>query len=130
VAISLWRDIRENPYFDALVGAVTRHIGEGTGVGLRATFGLSDEETIRALVKGAGGTDPKITVHPLDLKLPILSEFIPRHVRATPMEAGFSAASPEKRRAVVEEVSEGLVSYDTGGGACAPFRTYRVQAVK
>lgn len=130
VALSLWCEIQESPYFDALVQAVTRHISAETAVGLRAAFGLSDLETIRTLVEAAGYTHPGVEVKQLDLRLPILSEFVPRHVSATPMAAGFSAASPEKRQAVVAEVSEKLASYDSGNGVCVPFRTYLVQAVK
>ncbi|SFF57761.1 Methyltransferase domain-containing protein [Fontimonas thermophila] len=130
VALSLWCEIQESPYFDALVQAVTRHIGAETAVGLRAAFGLSELATIRALVEGAGYTDLRITVKQLDLRLPRLSDFVPRHVSATPMAGGFSAASPEKQQAVVEDVSKKLASYDSGNGVCVPFRTYLVQAVK
>ncbi len=130
VALSLWCDIQENPYFDALVQAVTRHIGAETAVGLRAAFGLSDLETIRALLEAAGYTHSGVEVKQLGLRLPALSEFVPRHVSATPMAAGFSAASPEKRQAVVKEVSERLSSHVSGNGVCVPFRTYLVEAVK
>jgi ubiquinone/menaquinone biosynthesis C-methylase UbiE len=130
VALSLWCDIQESPYLDALVQAVTRHIGAETAMGLRAAFRLSDLETTRALVEGAGYKDLRTTVKQLDLQLPVLSDFVPRHVSATPMAAGFNTASPEKRQVVVEEVSEKLASYNSGNGVCVPFRTYLVQAVK
>ncbi len=56
VALSLWCDIQESPYFDALARAIARHIGAEAAVGLREAFGLSDLETIRALVEAAGYT--------------------------------------------------------------------------
>ena len=130
IAVSLWCDIRESPYFDALVQAVTDHIGTETAMGLRAAFGLSEPETIRALVKGAGFSNLRTTVKQLDLRLPVLSDFVPRHVSATPMAAGFNSASPEKRHAVIENVSDKLASYGTGAGVRVPFRTHLVQATK
>lgn len=130
IAISLWCDIRESPYFDALVHAVTRHIGAETAMGLRSAFGLSDLEAIRALVEEAGFKDVSTTVGQLNLRLPVLSHFVPRHISATPMDAGFNTASPEKRRVVIEEVSDKLASYDMGEGLRIPFRTYLVQARK
>jgi SAM-dependent methyltransferase len=130
IAVSLWCDIRESPYFDALVQAVTHHIGADTARGLRAAFGLSDLEIIRALLDGAGFKDPRATAEQLDLQLPVLADFVPRHVSATPMAAGFNTASPEKRHAVIEEVSDKLASYATGAGVRIPFRTHLVQAMK
>ena len=37
-ALSLWCDIRQNPYFHSLVQAVGRRIGPQTAAGLRAVF--------------------------------------------------------------------------------------------
>lgn len=48
-------DIRESPYFDALVQAMTHHIGRETAIGLRAAFGLSDVHVIHALCLEACG---------------------------------------------------------------------------
>jgi SAM-dependent methyltransferase len=130
VALSLWCDIRDNPYFDVLVQAVTKHIGAETAAGLRAAFGLSDSETIRSLVTGAGFKGVKATVKDLDLELPTPQDFVPLHVSATPMSTGFYAATEEARRAVVYEVSQRLAPYGTGQGIRAPFRTHFVMGVK
>lgn len=130
VAVSLWRDIRENPYFDVLVQAVTHHISAETAMGLRAAFGLTDLNTILTLLSGAGFITPEATVKQLDLDLPILSQFVPQHVSATPMVAGFNAASHEKRQAVIQEVAEKLVAFETRDGVRIPFRMHLVRAMK
>jgi SAM-dependent methyltransferase len=130
VAVSLWCDIRECPYFDVLVQAVTHHISAETAVGLRAAFGLTDLNTIQTLLSGAAFMTPEATVKQLDLDLPILSEFVPQHVSATPMAAGFNAASHEKRQAVIQEVAEKLASFETKDGVRIPFRTHPVRAMK
>lgn len=119
-----------SPYFHVLVQAITKHIGPETAAGLRAAFGLSDSETIRALLAGAGFNNIKITVKELDLELPKPQDFVPLHVSATPMSTGFYAASEEARRAVVVDVSENLAPYETEQGMRVPFRTHLVMGVK
>src|SRR5690606_28593622 len=89
VVLSLWSDIRESPYFDALVSAVMKHIGAEVAAGLGAAFNLADPETIRALLTHAGFKGVTTTVERLDLELPELRDFVPRHVSATPMVSGF-----------------------------------------
>jgi SAM-dependent methyltransferase len=130
VAVSLWCDIRESPYFQVLVEGVTKHIGAETAAGLRAAFGLSDLEAVRALLAGAGFKNVKTTVKELNLELPKPQDFVPLHVSATPMSAGFHAALEEARRAVIRDVSEHLSPYETGEGIVVPFRTHLVMGVK
>jgi SAM-dependent methyltransferase len=130
IAVSLWCDIRECPYFRVLVEGVTKHIGAESAAGLRAAFGLSDLEAIRALLAGAGFKSVTTTVKELDLELPRLQDFVPLHVSATPMSTGFFAASAEARRAVVYDMSEDLAPYETGQGIRVPFRTHLVMGVK
>ena len=130
IAVSLWCDLRESPYFHGLVQAVTDHIGVETASGLRAAFSLPDLETICALLTSAGFKDPRAAVKQLDLELPNLSEFVPRHVSATPMAGGFHAASEEARRQVIQQVSEQLLPYETDQGIRVPFRTHLVMGTK
>lgn len=124
LASGLWCDIRESPYFDALVEAVARHIGPDTAAGLKAAFTLSNPDEIRDLMLGAQLKNIGTTVRQLDLDLPPLSEFVPLHVSATPMAAGFNAASRPAQQAVMEEVSEGLARYKMDGGVRIPFKTH------
>lgn len=130
VVLSVWCDIHDSPYFHALVQAVAKHIGADTAAGLRAAFGLADSETIRALLTGAGFTNVTATVTQLQLELPKPQDFVPQHVRATPMSTGFAAASDEARRAVVHDVAEQLVPYDTGHGIRVPFGTQLVMGIR
>lgn len=130
VAVSLWCDLQQSPYFHRLVQAVTNHIGAETAAGLRAAFGLSDPAAIRALLTEAGINDVKVTTIELQLELPKPQDFAPRHISATPMSAGFSAASEAARRAVVDEVSEQMVPYETGQGIRVPFGMHLVMGVR
>ncbi len=130
VAVSLWCDVQESPYFYALVQAVTRYIDAQTATGLGAAFSLCDLAAIRSLLAEAGFENIQAMVQQFDVELPSLSDFVPRHVSATPMAPGFNAATVEARQVVVQAVSEELASYETGSGVRIPFRTYLVQALK
>lgn len=129
IAVSLWCDIHDNPYFDALVEAVATNIGGDTAAGLSAAFGLTDPDSIRVLLSGAGFESVEATIERLDLELPKPEDFVPRHVSATPMSTGFYAASEEARRAVVRDVSGAMAAYETDHGIRVPFRTHLLMGI-
>lgn len=131
VALSVWSDITGSPYFDALVDAVSNHIGPGVAQGLRAAFSLSDSAVVHAGLLDAGFTGIESDLHRIEIKLPPLEHFIPRHVSATPMAAGFAAAEDSQRQAVIQEVGERLAPLsDADGGARVPFRTHLIRALR
>ncbi len=130
VVVSSWCDIRESPYFHILVQAVSRHIGPETAAALEAAFSLCDADSIRTLMTGVGFQTVKVAVEQLDLELPRPHEFVPRHVSATPMSAGFHAASETARQLVIEETSEQLAQYVIEGGIGVPFRTRFAMATR
>jgi ubiquinone/menaquinone biosynthesis C-methylase UbiE len=130
IAVSSWCNIQENPYFHELVQAVTTHISPETAAELGAAFNLSDSNTIHTLLTEAGFKNVTTTVRQLDLELPQLQDFVPRHVSATPMSTGFQAASEAARRAVIQSMSGQLAQYKTYSGIRVPFCTHLVQAIK
>ncbi|HBY99075.1 MAG TPA: transposase [Chloroflexi bacterium] len=129
-ALSLWCDIQENPYFHALTETIARHISQDTAAGLMAIFGLSKANEIRSVLSEAGFHSIKMKVQQLNLALPKLKDFVPRHIIATPMAAGFNAASPLVQVKVIQEVAERLELYTTESEVCIPFRTHLVLARK
>jgi hypothetical protein len=130
LAVSLWCDIQESPYFHVLVEAISAHVGRETAVGLQVAFGLSAADEIRALLVEAGLECLEMTIRQLDLELPELQDFVPRHISATPMAAGFNAASTVTQQAVIQEVAEQLAQYATTTGVRVPFRTHLAMATK
>lgn len=126
LALSLWCAIEESPYFSVLVDVVATHIGTETAAGLNAAFALSDADDIHALLAEAGFEQIEIATSQLDLPLPKLTEFVPRHITATPMAAGFSGASESIQRAVIQEVSERLSAYEGDDHARVPFSSYMI----
>lgn len=130
VAVSLWCDIEENPYFHVLVEVIARHIGQETAMGLKAAFGLSSADKICTLLMNAGFARVEMTIEQLDLELPKLKDFVPRHISATHMAAGFNAATQTEQQAVIQEVSVQLAAYELNAGVRIPFRTHLAVATK
>jgi hypothetical protein len=129
-ALSLWCEIQENPYFYALVEAITQHIGREIAAGLMAAFGLSGAGQINELLNEAGFERIDIVVEQLDLQLPELEHFVPRHISATPMAPGYNAAPLSAQQAVVQDFSESLAHYRIEIGSCIPFKTHFAIAQK
>lgn len=130
VALSLWCDIQANPYFHTLVEAVARHIGPETAAGLGAAFRLSDADEICALLSAAGLVSIEMAVVQLDLDLPALAEFVPRHISATPMASGYAAAPASAQRAVIDDIAGHLAPYQTSAGVRIPFRSHMARGYR
>ncbi|MGF1504549.1 MAG: class I SAM-dependent methyltransferase [Chloroflexi bacterium] len=130
VYISLWTDIEQSPYFAALVRAVAHHISEDTAAGLGSAFNLTELDTILAHCASSGFEGPAASVAEITLLLPPLQEFVPKHIRATPMGIAYDAAEPATQQAIVDELVDKLAAYETSTGAAIPFRSHLVRAVK
>ena len=130
MVLSLWCDITHNPYFDVLVSAISNYIGVETAVGLQSAFALSDPHTIHNLLRQAGFEHIEMHTTQLDLALPPLAEFIPRHISATPMAAGFNRAPESMQKVVIEEVIEKLKGYEENGRLQIPFRSHMIRIRK
>jgi len=130
VVVSLWSDIEENPYFDILADAISKHVGEETAASLQAIFSLSNADEMRALLESAGFTNIEMTVKQLELELPELKDFVPRYISATYMATGFNAAEQAAQQAVIQEVSAQLALYESNDSITIPFRVNLAKAVR
>jgi ubiquinone/menaquinone biosynthesis C-methylase UbiE len=130
VTLSLWCDIQESPYFNALVATISQHIGSDTAAGLGAAFGLTNPDEIRSLLSSAGFSAVEITVTQLELDLPPLEEFVPKHISATPMTVGYSAASQVAQQAVIDDLITKLAQFKYKDGLRLPFRSYTARGYK
>jgi len=130
LAVSVWSDIRDNPYFDGLVRAITRHIGAETAAGLGAAFNLADSQTANTLLKESEFSIAQAAVQRLDMDLPKLQDFVAKHVSATPMAAGFQAATEDSQQSVVTELAEQLSPFETALGVRVPFSTHLLLGIR
>ncbi|MEZ4714334.1 MAG: methyltransferase domain-containing protein [Caldilineaceae bacterium] len=123
VAVSFWSDIGESPYFNALVRAIDTHIGAEVAAGLRSAFGLADADVASALFRNAGFRRVEMSQARLDLPLPTLTDFVPRHISATPMSIGFQSASQDIQTRLVQSVCEEL-AFDGAETPSIPFTSH------
>jgi SAM-dependent methyltransferase len=130
VAFSVWRGTVENPYFQAQAEAITQHISAEAAAGLRAGFALADPAVIETLLQEAGLTTIEVSVQQLDLPLPDLEEFVPRHILATPLAAAYNAAPPAAQQAVIDDVIAQLAAFAKNSSVTVPFRTNIARAQK
>jgi len=96
--LSVWCDLRENPYFHAIVESISKYIGRETAVGLEAAFGLADPQEVRTLIVQAGLSGIEVAVGQVDLNLPEPTEFVPIHVSATRMSTGLNCIKLRQKR--------------------------------
>jgi SAM-dependent methyltransferase len=128
--VSLWCPIAQNPYFDALVHSIAHHIGEETAAGLKAAFQLSNLDEIHDLLREASFVEVEAVATEIPLTLPPISDFVPRHIAATPMGPGYAAAPTTTQQAVLDTVAEQLADYQSNPGIRVPFRSHLIRAVK
>jgi ubiquinone/menaquinone biosynthesis C-methylase UbiE len=131
VGIGVWGPLSSNPYFEAQVKCVSEHISPEVAAGLGAGFTLSDAGEILELLEEAGFIDIEILVRELKLPLPNLESFIPDHISATPLAAGFNAAPEAARQTVIRQMVERLAPYAAADGSVqVPFRSHLARARK
>ena len=129
VYISLWSPIEESPYFDALVNTVATHINPDTAAGLGSAFNLSDIDEIKSLLQDAQFTEISSDIAELHLELPPIHEFVPRHISATPMGAGYQAASESAQQAILADMQSALSAYQTESGIRVPFCSHLIKGI-
>ena len=122
LAISTWCSIEKNPYFDALVKAVSKYLGAETASGLEAAFTLTSSSEIKNLLAEAGLKSSTVEAFEVNLDLPPIEGFVARHISATPMAGSFSAAPQSTQQDLAKEVGKSLEGYNTKAGATVPFR--------
>lgn len=130
LGVSVWSALHESPYFHALVEAMAGQVGEETAAGLRSAFGFSEAAALRTLIEQAGFRSVTVAAEPISLELPAPTVFVPVHIGATPMAAGYGAAAPEVQASVVAAVAGALARYRHGEGLRVPFTTHVATALK
>lgn len=126
VAASTWSSLEDNPYFAALATAIATHISPEAANGLRAAFRLADANTLRKLFVAHGFQDVRSERREMDLSLPPLPAFVPRHISATPMADAYASASVASRFAIVRDVAS---QFEAGGGSGLRFSQHVLLAV-
>lgn len=127
---SVWSDLKENPYFEALVVSVRNNLGHEVSEGMNAAFRLTNRRHVLDAIRKAKFMGVKAWQEQFVLDLPDLEEFVPSHIQGTPMAQGFEAASDSLQKQIVEDVVETMKPYQDGSIVRTPFRTQLFQGRK
>ena len=130
IGISAWCSVRDNPYFDALIEALSVHISDAAAAELRKAFRLSERHVIDEMLTAADFRIVENETRRIDLNLPPMEEFVPRYVSATTAAEGFAAAAPEAQQAAASAVAERLAEYQRDSGLRLSFCFHIVSGVK
>lgn len=121
VSVGTWETIDRNPYFEALAGAISATIGAQVATALTSACTLGTPEELWGVLGAGGFADIRVEQVLVDVVLPDLDRFVPRHLASTPMAAAFRGAGDEAVAAVVRDVTAALGPAGPDGRS-VPFR--------
>jgi SAM-dependent methyltransferase len=121
LAVMVWGPIAESPGFDALAGALDRHVGDDAAAIMRAPFALCDPGAIRALLEGAGLTAVAVTSRPGTVRFPSAADFVRHQCTGSPLADPVGRADQDARDALVRGVAEALAHHVDAQGLAFPI---------
>lgn len=128
VAISVWRPIDRQPYFNALCHAVETHASPETAALQRAAFTLGEPPAIRELLTSAGFSSIRITLAVRLMRAPALLDFLPGYFSATPMASAIAALDSSARAAMIREIDAAVRVYVDDSALAVPVECNVVTA--
>ena len=86
------------------------------------------ERQLRAWFSGGGLADVTVQQLDIDVDLPAVRSYVPRHLRALPWSASFFDLPEDEQVAALTELDSELAEYRTDQGLRVPFSSYLVTA--
>ena len=129
LAFTVWSAIGEIPYHAALADALARHVSAEAGAMARASSALHDAVDLRDLVASAGFRNVDVRPTVRVTKLPLPAEFVPGHLAALPIAQEIARLSPERRNALVQDITAALSAYVDRGELVLPAAVHVVTGV-
>jgi len=128
LAFTVWSAIDDTPYQAALADALARHVSAEAGLMARAPSALNDPEELHRLVAAAGFKNVRVRRIIETTKLPLPEDFVPGHLAALPIAEAVARLAPDRRAALVEEMTHALRAYVDGEQLNLPAGSYVVTA--
>jgi ubiquinone/menaquinone biosynthesis C-methylase UbiE len=116
--VSVWDG--PTPYTTAMFNAVDRHVGTEAAAILRRGRSIEDPEAIRELMSQAGFRDVQTLNRTRTARLPAVTDFVLRHLAATPVASAIESLTDSVRRSLAEDVARALRPYADGDGVAFP----------
>jgi ubiquinone/menaquinone biosynthesis C-methylase UbiE len=120
LAFTVWSAIGDIPYQAALADALARHVSPEAGSVARAPCALHDVQELHGLVASAGFRNVRVRPTIETTKLPLPEEFVPGHLAALPIAQTIARLAPDRRTALLEEMTEALRVYVDGDQLVLP----------
>jgi ubiquinone/menaquinone biosynthesis C-methylase UbiE len=120
LAFTVWSAIGDTPYQAALAEALARHVGPEAGSVARAPCALHDAQELHSLVASAGFRNVRVRPAIETTKLPLPEEFVPGHLAALPIAQTMARLAPDRRAALLEEMTAALRVYVDGDQLVLP----------
>jgi ubiquinone/menaquinone biosynthesis C-methylase UbiE len=128
LAFTVWSAIEDTPYQAALADALARHVSPEAGAMARAPHALHDAVELHGLVASAGFRNVRVRPTIETTKLPLPKEFVPGHFAALPMAETIARLLPDRRAALIEDITEALRPYEEGDHLTVPAGVHVVTA--
>lgn len=128
LALTVWSAIGDTPYQAALADALARHVSPEAGSMARAPCALDDAVELHGLVASAGFSNVRVRPTIEMTKLPLPGEFVPGHLGALPMAQATARLAPERRAAILEDMTAALRAYIDGEQLTVPAGAHVVTA--
>lgn len=120
LAFTVWSAIGDTPYQAALAEALGRHVGPEAGSMARAPCALHDAQELHVLVASAGFRNVRVRLAIEATKLPLPEEFVPGHLAALPIAQTMARLAPDRRAALLQEMTAALRVYVDGDQLVLP----------
>jgi ubiquinone/menaquinone biosynthesis C-methylase UbiE len=128
IALSVWRGLEHNWFYEAFAVALERHAGKPAGAMMRSPFPDWDAEQLRDMVAGAGFRDVRIRLEIGVEAWPSPAELLRREAASSPLAGPISALAGPARDALVAGVAHALRDYTDDERVVFPIETHVVTA--
>jgi len=129
-AISVWTSLEDNPYGFSMVEALDHHINSNVADGLRSPFRLSNADSLRLILEGAGFSEVEIQEVEIPMSGNSLKKFVLRHLTVLPTASEIFSSSPEAIDSVAGDVERSLQRFVQADHYAVPWRAHVAVAIK
>jgi SAM-dependent methyltransferase len=128
LAFTVWGAIGDTPYFVAFADALARHVSAEAGSMARVPYVLHDDVALDALVVSAGFRNVRVRPTVKTMKPPLPAQFVPGHLAALPMAREITQLAPDRRAALLADMTQALSAYVDGEQLIFPAAAHVVTA--
>jgi SAM-dependent methyltransferase len=129
-ACSVLRDIRYNPFQQAVADALARFVSHEAAAVIHSPFALGDAEALWTLVTAAGFHNVHIRLEITVIRHCSLEALVAGYLAATPAASAIAALDDTVRTAILGDVRTSLHAYLDDDGLAAPLDFHVVTARK